>query len=589
MKTNPSTGSDDPGFLPRGRSHRSRVAAIVAVFISYSTTWAASTFVGSVWSGGVTSTSVTVAVRLDQSGQQVRLRVSTDLSLSSPIYSSSVTTSLNTGNSIKMVVQGLVPDTDYFYGVEVAGILRNENESRGRFRTFPLGRSSFKIAFAGDSDFRAKDQRAFDAIAAERPLVFIHLGDLHYSDTNSVAIGDYRENYDGVLRQENQAALFRRVPLAYIWGDHDFCGDNSNGLSVGRDAARSAYRERVPHYQLGSTGGTLGQAFTIGRVRVIMTDNRSASASADARESSSKSRLGTAQKIWFQQELISARDAGFPLLLWVNSDPWISPASIGSDTWGGYATERTEIANFIRDNRIVNLAVLSADMHALAFDDGTNSDYAVGGGAPLTVMHAASLTAEPSTKGGPYTVGPFPGSQQYGILEIYDSGGTSIACRFRGMQVGTTEPRISRIFSSSTAGSVDHTLTNISSLARITRATDVIVSGFVISGTEKRSVLLRAIGPTLEAFGVSDPLTNPVLSVFQDGRLIASNRRWAENGRDIESTSSTFDRAGAFRLTNNTSNDAALVLSLDPGAYSVQVQSAGDQTGTVLIEVYHVP
>ncbi|MEY4861453.1 MAG: hypothetical protein RL059_1152, partial [Bacteroidota bacterium] len=250
---------------------------------------------------------------------------------------------------------------------------------------------------------------------------------------------DYRENYDAVLNHPVQSALYRNVALAYMWDDHDFSGNDSDTSAIGRDTARTVYRERTPHYPIAAAGGTMAQSFTIGRVRVIMTDNRSAAVSPSLRESATKTRLGATQKAWFKQELINARDAGFPLTLWICSQPWIAPAQLGADTWGGYTTERTEIANFIRDNRITNLVLLSGDMHGHAFDDGTHSDYATGGGAPLTVLHAASLTHTGAPKGGPYLGGPILGGQQYGLLEVFDTGGPSVACRYSGKRVGEGE------------------------------------------------------------------------------------------------------------------------------------------------------
>ena len=333
----------------------------------------------------------------------------------------------------------------------------------------------------------------------------------------------------------------------------------------------------------------MGQAFTIGRVRFIMTDLRSASVSPNLKEAASKTKLGTAQKAWFKQELINARDGGFPLIVWVCPDPWIAPAQLGDDTWGGHATERTEIANFLRDNRISNLVLLSGDMHGLAYDDGTNSDYATGGGAPVAVLHAAALTSEGSAKGGPYTAGPIAGNQQYGILEIYDNGGPSVACRFLGTKVNEGR-KLTQIFSGSVAGTADHALVNISTLARINSPTDAIVSGFVISGASTRNILVRAVGPTLGAFGVNDALATPVLSVFRGDELIATNSAWA--GRERESTeklTDAFDRAGAFRLIDDSSRDAALVVGLVAGAYTVQVKSANGSSGAALLEVYDLP
>jgi hypothetical protein len=358
---------------------------------------------------------------------------------------------------------------------------------------------------------------------------------------------------------------------------------------VGRDTARSVYRERVPHYSIPAAGGALAQAFTVGRVRFIMTDLRSASSSPALKEAPSKSRLGTAQKAWFKQELINARDSGFPLIVWVCTLPWIAKAQLGDDSWGGHATERAEIANFIRDNRISNLVLLSGDMHGLAFDDGTNSDYATGGGAPVTVLHAAALTSDPGSKGGPYLVGPLTGSQQYGMLEIYDNGGPSVACRFLGTKVGEGR-KLTQIFSGSAAGSSDQALVNISTLARISSTSDAIVSGFVISGVTNRRVLVRAVGPTLSAFGVADALPSPVLSVYQGSQLVATNSAWAgSSATGVQELNDAFDRAGAFRLADESSRDAALLVSLNSGTYTVQVQSGDGSSGSTLLEVYDLP
>lgn len=547
-----------------------------------------SLIVGGVWAGNVSSTSVTVAARVVSPAMRVRLQVSTSPTLTPAVYSGVATSNASSGNAVKLTVQGLKPDTVYFYGVEVGGVLQTDEKSRGRFTTFPLGRGSFKIAFGSCGDFRHPGQHVFDEIRNSGALMFIHMGDLHYSDTNSTNAEDYRANYDNVLGHRNQGDLFRSMAMAYVWDDHDYSGNDSDTTALGRDTARSVFRERVPHYPIPSAGGAVAQAFTIGRVRVIMTDLRSASTPVTQRESASKSRMGTAQKAWFKQELINARDAGYPLVLWVNPDPWIAPAQLGSDSWGGHATERVEIANFIRDNRINNLVLLSGDMHGLAYDDGTNSDYATGGGAPLTVLHAAALTAEPSTKGGPYSGGVLPGRGQYGILEVYDNGGPSVACRFLGMRVGEG-PKMTHIFSSSAQGSKDQAIVNISTLARIGGGDEALVTGFVISSSSTRQILVRAIGPTLSAFGITDAMRVPQLAVYNGETLVASNDGWAVNDEAEVQMTSAFDRAGAFRLLERSSRDASLLLTLSQGAYTVRVRSGDGQPGAALLEVYDVP
>lgn len=70
--------------------------------------------------------------------------------------------------------------------------------------------------------------------------------------------------------------MFRSVPVAYMWDDHDFGPNNSGGTFVGKEVARIAYQQFVPHYplQAGTGNVPLQQAFTIGRVRFLLTDLR---------------------------------------------------------------------------------------------------------------------------------------------------------------------------------------------------------------------------------------------------------------------------------------------------------------------------
>lgn len=542
------------------------------------------------WCGNVSATGATVVVRLASSGLGVRLTLSRSADLSNAAYSTRVTTQAATGNTAKLEIQGLLPSTTYYYGLEVEGVLRTEATTRGVFRTFPLGASSLKIAFASCGDVQAANQSAYDAILAEQPMLFINIGDMQYADTNSTEIADYRRNYNGVLNQPNQAALYRGLPLAYVWDDHDFCGNGSDGTSIGRDTARRAFDESVPHYALAMPGGPIAQAFTIGRVRVIMTDLRSAADPRGTSDTAAKTHLGEPQKAWFKQELINARDAGFPLILWVSTVPWIEAAGSGDDDWSVYSNERRELANFIRDNRIKNLVLLSGDMHALAYDDGTHSDYADGGGAPLVVFQAAALTSTGSIKGGPYTAGPIPGSQQYGLLEVTDTGGANVQCRFTGKRVGEGA-KLTYVFSTSGGtypGYIDpkkSALINISARGRLGQAGDNNIVGFVISGSAPRTVLVRAVGPSLTAYGVGDALVDPRFRVFQGQSVIAANDNWVDSGTDVASASA---KVGAFSFASAASKDAATVLTLAPGVYSVVATSTDGGTGTVLVEVYDV-
>ncbi len=405
------------------------------------------------WVGGVTPDSATVTARLDSAGLSARLVASTSPTLSNPIYSNSATSAALTGETLRLSLTGLLPNTVYHYALEVGGVVDTTAVRRGSFQTFPSGASNVRIGFGACAQTDVA-RLSFDALLAASPRLFINMGDFHYRDTNSTNPANYRANYAEVFNNTSQAALYRNVPTAYTWDDHDYCGNDSDRNSVGRSTVRQVYREWVPHYPLVPGQGTINQTFRLGRIRLIMTDLRSEADPQAQVDNAAKTKMGIVQKAWFKQQLLAARDEEAPLILWVCSAPWIGIPSLGTDTWQNNTTERREIADFIKANSIKNVTLLSGDMHALAFDDGTNSDYATGGGAPLKVFHAAALGRNSSSiKGGPYSSGapvqnPDNGILgQYGILDITDAGGSSpIGVTFTGWRVPELTPRLTYTF-----------------------------------------------------------------------------------------------------------------------------------------------
>lgn len=131
--------------------------------------------------------------------------------------------------------------------------------------------------------------------------------------------------------------------------------------------------------------------------------------------------LGADQKAWFKNELLEANGA-YPLIVWVNADPWIAEPTPGGDNWGGYTTERRELADFIADNDIEGVAMLSGDAHMIGIDDGTNSDYSTSQSGGFPVFHAGPLDKRPSLKGGPYSEGTVLESGQFGLMTVNDNG-----------------------------------------------------------------------------------------------------------------------------------------------------------------------
>jgi rhamnogalacturonan endolyase len=107
-----------------------------------------------------------------------------------------------------------------------------------------------------------------------------------------------------------------------------------------------------------------------------------------------------------------------------------------------------------------------------------------------------------------------------------------------------------------------------------------LIVGFVIAGSGTRPVLIRAIGPHLAEFGVSDVVADPQLTLFRGDAVAAANDDWGANSG---ATPAAFATLGAFPLPAG-SKDAALLLNLPPGLYSAH--AAGASEGVVMLEVY---
>jgi hypothetical protein len=131
-------------------------------------------------------------------------------------------------------------------------------------------------------------------------------------------------------------------------------------------------------------------------------------------------------------------------------------------------------------------------------------------------------------------------------------------------------------------------LINASALAFAGTGDDALIPGFVISGEGSVRVLVRAVGPGLNAFGVAGAMSDPKLTLYNGGgAVVGANNDW-ENADNASDAAAAAKSVGAFALTTR-SNDAALLVTLKAGSYTANVAPVGAGIGIVLMEVYVVP
>ena len=172
--------------------------------------------------------------------------------------------------------------------------------------------------------------------------------------------------------------------------------------------------------------------------------------------------------------------------------------------------------------------------------------------APTDDLESAILTIlEP----GAYTaiVRGSNGATGVGLVEIYDLDGAAIS-----------------------------ELGNISTRGSVETGDGVMIGGFIVGGAENTAstMVVRAIGPSLEAFGVADALQDPTLELHDGtGSLIATNENWKDTQE------SELEASG---LAPTDDREAAIQIALGPGLYTAIVRGAGDTTGVALVEAYNL-
>jgi hypothetical protein len=108
-----------------------------------------------------------------------------------------------------------------------------------------------------------------------------------------------------------------------------------------------------------------------------------------------------------------------------------------------------------------------------------------------------------------------------------------------------------------------------------------------VAGRAHKRLLIRAVGPSLARLGVPNALSDPILTVYRGSSIIAENDRWddVDNRQAVVSAAAGI---GAFQLVDS-SEDAALLITLSPGAYTVEIRGKAATEGTALLELYEIP
>lgn len=130
-------------------------------------------------------------------------------------------------------------------------------------------------------------------------------------------------------------------------------------------------------------------------------------------------------------------------------------------------------------------------------------------------------------------------------------------------------------------------LLNISTRLQVGTDENVLIGGFILLGTEPKKVLIRAIGPSLEALGVTGALADPTLELHDGtGALVGENDNWRTTQIGGLVTGDQYLEIHATGIPPTNDAEAAIIATLEPGAYTAIVAGANGATGVGLAEIY---
>jgi alkaline phosphatase D len=301
---------------------------------------------------------ITIWARVSGSFDVV-LEVSPDRYFKQVIASPPVKATAATDFAVVTRVEGLAPDSPYYYRLRIDGQLDRYVFTPTRTRTAPAGAANFRVAFGSCCRIQLDaEQKIFGAVVAQEPDLFFWLGDNIYADsTEPAAIADLYRRQRTV---EQLQPLIRATPQLAIWDDHDFGYNDSDRLNPIKDQALGLFKSfwANPSYGASDTPGVFFK-HSHGGVDFFFLDGRFYRDPASAPNVAGKTMLGAAQKRWLKAAL-KASKAPFKIL--VSGTGWSQAESKG-DSWAVYRHERDELFDFIRDENIEGVVCLSGDTH----------------------------------------------------------------------------------------------------------------------------------------------------------------------------------------------------------------------------------
>lgn len=345
-------------------------------------------------------------------------RIATDTSMLTVVNSGSTTTDPTKDYTVKIDATGLSPNTWYYYEFTALG----KNSIRGRTRTTPIANGdSLRFAVVSCANYEAGFFNVYKVIKERNDIdAVISLGDYIYEyetggyspnptsgrawepQDEITTLSDYRTRYSTYHLDEDLMRLHQQYPFIVVWDDHESANDawkdgaenhtpGTEGNWINRKSeAKQAFFEWLPIRVTGTSDPyQIYRDISFGNLlELVMLDTRlhgrdeQAGTSGSTVTDNNRQLLGTDQFNWLGNRLSNSNAQWKILAQQVMMAPLeVFGFAVNGDQWDGYPAERNRVFNYILQNNISNVVVLTGDIHSSWANDLPTSSYNSGTGA----------------------------------------------------------------------------------------------------------------------------------------------------------------------------------------------------------------
>lgn len=363
-------------------------------------------------------------------------KIATDTGLVNVVNSGSVTTDVSKDYTVKVDATGLQANTWYYYGFSHGG----QKSIVGRTRTIPTGNNidSLRIGVVSCQDYENGYYNAYNHMATRNDMdVIFHLGDFiyeygagssigrdHEPATEIISLSDYRIRHSQYKLDDDLRSAMQQYPFICIWDDHETANDSykdgadnhtpgTEGSFADRKSySTKAYSEWMPIRNPDPNNlekiyrkfvwGDLFESYHL-ESRLLARDEQipgtgSVSVTDPAVLDTNRRLLGVEQMGWLQNGMSNSGAQWQILAQQVMVAPLLINAIVttniaNTDQWDGYPAERDRLYNYIMNNNIQNVVVLTGDIHTAWANDLPLPNYNNGANSVGVEFVGTSITS----------------------------------------------------------------------------------------------------------------------------------------------------------------------------------------------------